>query len=59
MEDVKNGVKGKPDGGGIAMPHDKGYKKSFSRPEEFLHFLKKVYRGRLDDETSGIRFDPL
>lgn len=27
--------------GGISMPHDKGYKKSLSRPAEFLHFLKK------------------
>lgn len=26
---------------GIRSPHDKGYKKSLSRPGEFLHFLKK------------------
>ena len=26
---------------GVSMPHDKGYKKSLSRPSEFLHFLKK------------------
>lgn len=27
--------------GRINTPHDKGYKKSLSRPAEFLHFLKK------------------
>lgn len=26
---------------GISTPYDKGYKKSLSRPSEFLHFLKK------------------
>ena len=25
----------------MSTPHDKGYKKSLSRPGEFLHFLKK------------------
>ncbi len=28
----------------ISTPHDKGYKKSLSRPSEFLHFLKKYVR---------------
>ena len=29
---------------GISTPHDKGYKKSLSRPSEFLHFLKKYVK---------------
>ena len=29
---------------GVSMPHDKGYKKSLSRPSEFLHFLKKYVK---------------
>lgn len=29
------------DSPGVTTPHDKGYKKSLSRPTEFLHFLKK------------------
>lgn len=29
---------------GISTPHDRGYKKSLSRPGEFLHFLKKYVR---------------
>lgn len=28
----------------VSMPHDKGYKKSLSRPSEFLHFLKKYVK---------------
>lgn len=28
----------------VSMPHDKGYKKSMSRPSEFLHFLKKYVK---------------
>lgn len=28
----------------VNMPHDKGYKKSLSRPSEFLHFLKKYVK---------------
>ena len=28
----------------VRMPHDKGYKKSLSRPGEFLHFLKKYVK---------------
>lgn len=44
----KVGGAGKETGGfpekkeqGISTPHDRGYKKSLSRPSEFLHFLKK------------------
>ena len=33
--------KGQP---GVNTPHDKGYKKSLSRPSEFLHFLKKYVK---------------
>lgn len=29
---------------GISTPHDRGYKKSLSRPSEFLHFLKKYVK---------------
>ncbi len=29
---------------GIRSPHDRGYKKSLSRPGEFLHFLKKYVK---------------
>ena len=28
----------------VSTPHDKGYKKSLSRPSEFLHFLKKYVK---------------
>lgn len=28
----------------VNAPHDKGYKKSLSKPREFLHFLKKYVR---------------
>lgn len=28
----------------VNMPHDKGYKKSLSKPSEFLHFLKKYVK---------------
>ena len=28
----------------VRIPHDKGYKKSLSRPGEFLHFLKKYVK---------------
>ncbi|MCI9651777.1 MAG: Rpn family recombination-promoting nuclease/putative transposase [Lachnospiraceae bacterium] len=41
MEEAKKTKDGKPVDAGVSMPHDKGYKKSLSRPEEFLHFLKK------------------
>lgn len=32
------------DSPGVTTPHDKGYKKSLSRPSEFLHFIKKYIR---------------
>ncbi len=32
------------DQSGVSTPHDKGYKKSLSRPSEFLHFLKKYVK---------------
>ena len=32
------------DSPGVTTPHDNGYKKSLSRPSEFLHFIKKYIR---------------
>jgi hypothetical protein len=37
---------------GISTPHDRGYKKSLSRPSEFLHFLKKYVKA--DWMESGV-----
>ena len=38
------GMYSNADSPGVTTPHDKGYKKSLSRPSEFLHFIKKYIR---------------
>lgn len=50
-EELQRAEKQEGTGGGkklgnpaVNMPHDKGYKKSLSRPSEFLHFLKKYVK---------------
>ena len=50
-EELQRAEKQEGTGGGkkqgnpaVSMPHDKGYKKSLSRPSEFLHFLKKYVK---------------
>ena len=43
-EAEKQGKAGNPGEINVSMPHDKGYKKSLSRPGEFLHFLRKYVR---------------
>lgn len=41
MEELKSLEKKRLEETSVSMPHDKGYKKSLSRPKEFLHFLRK------------------
>jgi predicted transposase/invertase (TIGR01784 family) len=36
----------------VNHPHDKGYKRDLSRPEEFLHFLKKYVKADWTQELS-------